>query len=54
LTSLDPTPKKFSGEVSCVEIDLGDDAENVDHLITPEQRLRLAWDPLRRRPETAN
>ena len=37
-----PTPKKFSGEVSWVEIDLGQDAVNLDHLITPEQRLHLA------------
>ena len=37
-----PTPKKFSGEVSWVEIDLGQDAVNFDHLITPEQRLSLA------------
>jgi arylsulfatase A-like enzyme len=37
-----PTPKKFSGEVSWVEIDLGEDAVKLDHLITPEQRLHLA------------
>jgi hypothetical protein len=43
LTSLDPTPKKFSGKVGWLEIDLGDDAVKVDHLITPEQRLRLAF-----------
>jgi hypothetical protein len=36
LTILDPTPKKFSGEVSWVEVDL-DPAENLDHLATPEQ-----------------
>ena len=30
-----PTPKKFSGEVSWVEIDLGEAAVNLDHLITP-------------------
>ena len=33
---------KFSGEVNWVEIDLGKDAENYDHLITPEQRLNIA------------
>jgi hypothetical protein len=33
-----PKPKKFSGEVNWVEID----AEDLDHLITPEERLRLA------------
>jgi hypothetical protein len=37
-----PTPNKFSGEVSWVEIDLGDDAVKLDHLIAPEQRLQLA------------
>ena len=37
-----PTPKKFSGEVSWVEIDLGEASVNLDHLITPEQRLQLA------------
>jgi hypothetical protein len=45
LISLDLAPKKFGGEVGWVEIDLGDDAVNVDHLITPEQRLRLALGP---------
>jgi len=25
-----------------VTIDLGDDADDVDHLITPEERLRVA------------
>ena len=34
--------KKFSGEVDWVELDLGEDAVDFDHLITPEQRLRLA------------
>ena len=33
---------KFSGEVKWVEIDLGKDAVNLDHLITPEQRMRVA------------
>jgi arylsulfatase len=37
-----PTTRKFSGEVSWVEIDLGADAVKLDHLITPEQRLSLA------------
>jgi arylsulfatase len=37
-----PSPKKFTGEVSWVEIDLGKDAINLDHLITPEERLHLA------------
>jgi arylsulfatase len=33
---------KFSGEVSWVEIDLGKDAVDLDHLITPEERFRVA------------
>jgi len=37
-----PAEKKFSGEVNWVEIDLGKDAENLDHLISPEQRLHVA------------
>jgi hypothetical protein len=37
-----PTEKKFSGEVNWVEIDVDKDAVNLDHLITPEQRLNLA------------
>ena len=32
----------FSGTVNWVQIDLGEDAEDVDHLITPEERLRVA------------
>jgi arylsulfatase len=32
----------FSGRVSWVEIDLGDDAKDNDHLISTEERLRLA------------
>jgi len=33
---------EFNGRVSWVEIDLGEDAEDADHLITPDERLRLA------------
>jgi arylsulfatase len=33
---------KFSGEVNWVEIDIGKDAINLNHLITPEDRLRVA------------
>jgi arylsulfatase A-like enzyme len=33
---------RFSGEVNWVEIDLGNDAVNLDHLISPEERLNLA------------
>ena len=32
----------FSGTVNWVQIDLGEDAEGADHLITPEERLRVA------------
>jgi arylsulfatase len=37
-----PDPNAFSGEVNWVEIDLGDDAQDADHLISPEERLRIA------------
>jgi arylsulfatase A-like enzyme len=37
-----PRDSEFSGEVRWVQIDLGDDAEDADHLITPEERLRVA------------
>jgi arylsulfatase len=33
---------KFTGKVKWVQIDLGADAEDADHLITPEERLRVA------------
>jgi arylsulfatase len=33
---------KFTGDVNWVEIDVGKDAINLDHLITPEDRLHLA------------
>ncbi len=33
---------KFSGEVNWVELDLGKDAVDLDHLISPEERLRVA------------
>jgi arylsulfatase A-like enzyme len=32
----------FSGEVNWVEIDIGKDSVNLDHLISPEQRLQIA------------
>jgi arylsulfatase A-like enzyme len=32
----------FTGTVNWVQIDLGDDAKDADHLITPEERLRVA------------
>ncbi len=38
----DYTASVFSGTVNWVQIDLGEDAEDADHLITPEERLRVA------------
>jgi arylsulfatase len=32
----------FTGTVNWVQIDLGEDAEVADHLIMPEERLRVA------------
>jgi hypothetical protein len=32
----------FTGRVRWVEIDLGDDAQDADHLIGAEERLRVA------------
>jgi arylsulfatase len=32
----------FTGRVRWVQIDLGEDAQDADHLITPEERLRVA------------
>ena len=37
-----PKDSEFTGKVKWVEIDLGADAEDADHLITPEERLRVA------------
>jgi arylsulfatase len=37
-----PKETEFTGRVKWVEIDLGEDAEDADHLITPEERLRVA------------
>ena len=33
---------RFSGKVNWVQIDLAEAAEDLDHLITPEERLRIA------------
>ena len=41
-TDYGPKGNEFSGEVNWVEIDIGKDAENLDHLISHEQRLDLA------------
>jgi arylsulfatase len=32
----------FTGRIAWVQIDLGDDALDQEHLITPEDRLRIA------------
>lgn len=32
----------FTGTVEWVQIDIDEAAENLDHLITPEERLRVA------------
>jgi hypothetical protein len=37
-----PKTSAFSGRVRWVQIDLGEDAEDADHLISPEERLRVA------------
>jgi arylsulfatase len=37
-----PADNEFTGSVLWVQIDLGEDAEDADHLITPEERLRVA------------
>ena len=37
-----PSDNEFTGEVNWVEIDIGDDAEDLDHLISPEDRYRVA------------
>jgi hypothetical protein len=37
-----PTDNAFNGSVLWVQIDLGEDAGDADHLITPEERLRVA------------
>ena len=33
---------RFTGRITWVQIDLGDDAQDADHLITPEERYRVA------------
>jgi arylsulfatase A-like enzyme len=37
-----PRGNEFTGEVNWVQIDLGDDAADADHLITAEERLKIA------------
>ena len=38
----DARSSHFTGTIEWVQIDLGEDAEDSDHLITPEERLRVA------------
>ena len=33
---------RFNGKINFVQIDLGKDAEDADHYISPEERLRVA------------
>jgi arylsulfatase A-like enzyme len=37
-----PRDSKFNGRIQWVQIDLGDDAKDADHLISPEERYRVA------------
>jgi arylsulfatase len=37
-----PKDSAFTGRVRWVEIDLGEDAQDADHLISAEERLRIA------------
>jgi len=37
-----PLPNNFTGEINWVEIDVAEAAEDVDHLISPEELLRIA------------
>jgi arylsulfatase len=38
----EPKTSRFTGRVNWVQIDIDDAAEDLDHLITPEERLRVA------------
>ena len=38
----DARANKFSGRIRWVQIDLGEDAEDADHLISPQERLQIA------------
>jgi arylsulfatase A-like enzyme len=37
-----PVPNTFTGEISWVEIDVDEAAQDADHLMSPEERLRIA------------
>ena len=34
---------RFTGHVNWVQLDIDDAAEDVDHLITPEERFKSRW-----------
>jgi arylsulfatase len=38
----DAESSRFTGTINWVQIDLGEDAQDADHLISPEERLRIA------------
>lgn len=38
----DADSSRFTGTIDWVQVDLGDDAGDADHLISPEERLRIA------------
>ncbi len=38
----DPQTSAFTGRIRRIQIDLGDDADDNDHLISPEERMRIA------------
>jgi arylsulfatase len=37
-----PEGSRFTGAIDWVQIDIADAAEDLDHLITPEERLHIA------------
>jgi hypothetical protein len=43
-----PENSRFSGSIKCVQIDTVKAAENLDRLITPEDRLKIAMTRTRR------
>jgi arylsulfatase A-like enzyme len=38
----DPATSRFTGQIQWVQIDLGKDADDADHMITAEERMRVA------------
>ena len=43
LITYDSTGTEFTGRVNWVQIDVDEAAEDIDHLISPEDRLRVAF-----------